>query len=242
VIARAWNRLGKGGRLIVAGNKNDGIGPLRRWLSQHVEIAGSFSKYHAVVFWADKTHDQPIDEVCLSRTVDGYEMAEGLFSASGPDNGSRLLVEHLNDRIRGKVADLGSGWGYLSGELLKRSNRVDVLDLYEADHEALEYSKKNVASGKQISVDYHWCDVTREFEKKPYDWVIMNPPFHTGRAADTGLGQRFIEVAASTLPRGGRLLLVANRNLPYERGLAANFRGVEKLAEQDGFKVIEAVR
>ena len=41
---------------------------------------------------------------------------------------------------------------------------------------------------------------------------------------------------------GGRFLLVANRHLPYERGLAAAFARVEVLADAEGYKVIEAVR
>ena len=80
----------------------------------------------------------------------------------------------------------------------------------------------------------------QSFRRNPYDWVIMNPPFHSGRAAEPALGQRFIEVASSTLPRGGRLLMVANRNLPYEQILEKTFRRVEKLSERDGFKVFEA--
>ena len=56
------------------------------------------------------------------------------------------------------------------------------------------------------------------------------------------LGKRFIEVAASTLPSGGRLLMVANRNLPYERTLNEKFRTTQLLAERDGFKVFEAAK
>ena len=49
------------------------------------------------------------------------------------------------------------------------------------------------------------------------------------------------KIAASTLVKGGRLLMVANRNLPYEQTLKDNFRSFEKLVEREGFKVFEAV-
>ena len=53
---------------------------------------------------------------------------------------------------------------------------------------------------------------------------------------------RFIAVAARAGGPGGRLLLVANRHLPYEATLAQAFSGQRVLAEAGGFKVIEATR
>jgi 16S rRNA (guanine1207-N2)-methyltransferase len=38
----------------------------------------------------------------------------------------------------------------------------------------------------------------------------------------------------------GRLLIVANRHLPYEATLMSRFREVRTLIVQEGFKVIEA--
>jgi 16S rRNA (guanine1207-N2)-methyltransferase len=130
----------------------------------------------------------------------------------------------------------------LSGELLKRSNRVNQLDLFEADRFALSMAQKGIGRFVSDNGSFNWIDVTTEFPKKPYNWVIMNPPFHSGRAATPALGQRFIEVAASTLIKGGKLLMVANQNLPYERTLEKQFRKFEKLDERDGFKIIEALK
>ena len=294
-ICRAWNATQHGGTLWIAGEKTSGITPLRKWAAIKTEITDSFSKFHSVVFRLKKSgNDWPVPN--LTRQIDEYEIAEGMFSSDGPDKGSRLLIEHFDDRIRGHVADIGAGWGYLSKEVLKRSNKVKTLDLFEADYASLEAAKLNLlgkapffplssvshsssssglsrgsnegayttdppldpldkpeddagigtkadeSGGIPTSFNFHWSDVTSEFPKKPYDWVIMNPPFHSGRATVPGLGQRFIEVAASTLPRGGRLLMVANNHLPYEIVLEKCFHRFETLTEHDGFKVIEAVR
>lgn len=246
-IATIWNQLEMGARLIISGDKAGGIGSIRKWFGKHTEIADSFSKHHAVVFWADKLNASdniPVSEI--TREVEGYRVQEGMFSSDGPDHGSKLLVEHFDHRIRGRIADFGAGWGYLSGELLNASDRVESIDLFEADKHALTFAVKNIQALNMLAsenISYKWCDVTTEFQKKPYDWVIMNPPFHSGgRAAEPELGKRFIEVASSTLPSGGRLLMVANKNLPYEKALEAKFRRFEKLGERDGFKVFEAVR
>lgn len=239
-IKRAWNNCATGSKLIIAGNKTGGIGSIRKWFSKLVSIDDSFSKFHAVVFWASKT-DDVLPTESLEKSIDGYHLADGMFSSDGPDKGSQLLVEHFDHRIKGEVADLGAGWGYLSGELLKRSDRVNSIYMFEADYHALEAARKNVTH-TDVETQFHWCDVTTEFKKKPYHWVIMNPPFHSNRAAEPELGRRFIQVAGSTLPSGGRLLMVANKNLPYEDTLQKVFKKFQTLEERDGFKVIEAVK
>ncbi len=241
-IATAWKRLEEGQRLIIAGDKTAGIGSIRKWFGRYCEIAESFSKFHSVVFWADKIADSEIEPRQIEKSINGYQLAEGMFSSNGPDTGSKLLAEHFDKRLGGPIADLGAGWGYLSNELLKRTGKTTELALYEADYASLEAAKGNVQAPDGQVVSYHWCDVTSEFKKKPYQWVIMNPPFHSGRTVEPELGLRFIEVAASTLPRGGRMLMVANRNLPYEKTIEKHFRKFEKREERDGYKVIEALR
>ena len=79
--------------------------------------------------------------------------------------------------------------------------------------------------------------------RSDYDFIVSNPPFHAHDRGDRPqLGQRFIEVAAQSLRHGGRLLLVANRHLPYEATLAQAFASHRVLAEGGGFKVIEGVK
>ena len=46
-------------------------------------------------------------------------MEAGIFSADHIDPGSALLAEHLPKNLRGRVADLGAGWGFLSRAALE---------------------------------------------------------------------------------------------------------------------------
>ena len=241
-LARIWNNLKQGEALVVTGDKSGGIGSIRKWFGKHFAPVESFSKYHAIVFWAVKQGEDKVPIPEIEHDADGFLVEDGMFSSEGPDAASKLLTEHFDNRIRGKVADLGAGWGYLSAQALKSSDRIEAIDLYEAHHRSQLAAVKNLESF-EVQKTFHWIDVTSEFPKKPYDWVIMNPPFHSGgRAAEPELGKRFIEVASSTLPSGGRLVMVANKNLPYEKTLEEKFRRYEKLAERDGFKVFEAVK
>lgn len=241
-LARVWNSLAIGQTLIVTGDKSGGISSIRKWFGQYSATIESFSKHHAIVFWAVRRGEDKIPVPEISRNVDGFCVADGMFSSEGPDQASKLLSEHFNNRLRGKIADLGAGWGYLSSKALKSSDRIEAIDLFEADYSSHLAAVENLEAFDQRKT-FHWIDITLEFPKKPYDWVIMNPPFHSGgRAAEPELGKRFIEVASSTLPSGGRLLMVANKNLPYEKTLEVKFRRYEKLTERDGFKVFEAVK
>ena len=94
----------------------------------------------------------------------------------------------------------------------------------------------------RANVAFHWHDVTQGLSTH-YDTIVMNPPFHAQSRADRpDLGRRFIEVAAQALRPRGRLVLVANRHLPYEAVLGERFAQVRVLEDTGGFKVLEAVR
>ena len=238
-IQRAASQVKAGGVILVCGEKATGIAAIRKWVGSRVEITDSLSKHHAVCFWFKNDV-----ETFAADAQEGH--ANGMFSASGPDKGSELLTRHFDNRIKGKVADFGAGWGYLSQALLEASERIDSLDLYEAEWLALETAKRELNQDGPVPIGFHWIDIQSEFRKKPFEWIVMNPPFHHGlhssRAPDAQLGRTFIQTAASSLVKGGKLLMVANRNLPYEETLTSAFRKVVKLADDGGYKVIEATK
>ncbi len=116
---------------------------------------------------------------------------------------------------------------------------VNRIDLYEADFDSLEQARANLA-GSRVDTRFFWHDVAAETIKDRYELVIMNPPFHEGHAAEPGLGQAFIRQAATVLKGGGRLLLVANRGLPYEPVLAGLFRESGEVCRNARYKVLWA--
>lgn len=225
--------------VVLDGAKTDGIDSLLKAIRRRVAVEGPVAKAHGKLFWfrpdpcAFDDWRAPAEQV-----VEGFHTAPGVFSADGIDPASRLLADALPAHVGRHVADFGAGWGYLSVRLLD-DPKLEALELVEADHVALDCARRNIADPR---ARFHWADATRWTPAQPLDAVVMNPPFHTSRAADPALGRAFVEAAARVLGPHGALWLVANRHLPYEATLADRFRDVAEIGGDNRFKVLRAAR
>jgi 16S rRNA (guanine1207-N2)-methyltransferase len=252
LLARAVARCATGGRVVACLPNNEGAKSGEADLARLAGPVSSESKHKCRVFWTAPL-DGPADADLMQQWLqadaprpiaDGrFVSRPGVFAWDRIDAASRLLAAHLPSDLSGHAADLGAGYGYLSSELLTRCPRITALDLYEAESRALELARTNLAAfAPRVELRFRWHDVTRGLEDR-YDTIVCNPPFHAQSRADRpDLGRRFIAVAAQALRPHGRLWMVANRHLPYEAELAAHFAQVRTVAQQDGFKVVEAVR
>lgn len=226
------------GPVVVDGQKTDGIDSLRREVAARVPVSEALAKAHGKVFtfaggadlsdWAARPH----------RTAEGFTTQPGVFSADGADRGSALLAAALPAKLKGRGVDLGAGWGYLAAAALAREG-VTHLDLVEAEADALTCARLNIIDSRAA---FHWADATRFRPDRLADWVICNPPFHLGRAADPGLGEAFLRAAARMLATDGTLWLVANRHLPYDRSLVSLFREVDDNGGDATFRLTRAAR
>ncbi|MGH1354745.1 MAG: class I SAM-dependent methyltransferase [Thalassovita sp.] len=224
--------------VIVDGQKTDGIESVLKELKKRENIAGTVSKAHGKLFWFATTSDYA-DWQAQPSTVAGFTTQPGVFSADGIDPASALLIQNLPAKLTGRIADLGAGWGYLSASVLADYPGVKELHLVEADTAALDCARLNVTDTR---AEFHWADATNWKSPVRLDTVIMNPPFHIGRAADPDLGRAFIATAAASLAPNGQLWLVANRQLPYEAALAALFTQVNEVGGDKRFKILHAQR
>jgi 16S rRNA (guanine1207-N2)-methyltransferase len=237
LIAQAVRLTRPGGLIAVDGDKTDGIESLAKELKRSFDDVQSYSKAHGKLVWFTRPADPPDLSVWEDVTFlypNGWTTHAASFSSDGPDTGSKLLAEVLAP-LKGRVADLGAGWGYLSGEILK-SDAVTSLQGIDADYHAVQCAKHNVQDARAA---FAWGDVLAE-DATGFDAVVTNPPFHTSRKPDPALGVAFIEKAADMLKPKGQLWMVANRNLPYEATLEARFRQVKTVTQNGGFKVIHA--
>ncbi len=245
MVARALAIVPEEAPVVVTGAKTDGIDAIMRQLGRVLPLEGSMSKAHGRVLRLRRPAQLPDAAreweaaAALQPNADGFLSAPGMFSHAHADPGSQRLAAHLEGRLTGRVAELGAGWGWLAAQALALNPAVESLDLHESDARALEAARRNVPDAR---ARFHWSDVTRLGAEPVCDWVITNPPFHRSREAEPALGAAFVAAAARVLRPAGRLMLVANRSLPYEAPLARAFREVTPLAEDATFKVILAGR
>ena len=228
------------GVVVIDGQKTDGADSILREMRARVTVKGPVSKAHGKMFWITApAADFFADWVAgPSQTEGGFWTAPGVFSADGVDLASALLEEALPEKLSGEVADLGAGWGYLSAHILSRP-KVQTLHLVEAGHMALECARRNVTDQR---ARFYWDDAVTWQPPHRMDAVVMNPPFHTGRAAEPRIGQAFVATAARILSGHGDLWMVANRHLPYEAELNKRFSFVEELGGDARFKLFHAAR
>ena len=83
----------------------------------------------------------------------------------------------FDGRLKGRVADLGAGWGWLALEALARCPAITAIDLYEADARALDAARANVADPR-AALPLGRRRRPRRAGRRPTTPSIANPPFH----------------------------------------------------------------
>ena len=248
LLARAVRATDDGGIVMAAASNLEGAKTVENDLKGLTGSVTALSKNKCRVFWsridADRLNEAQIDAwlgLDAPRPVaEGrFRSRPGLFAWDHIDAGSKLLVETLPPTLKGRAADLGAGFGYLSDAVLARYPQVTHLDAIEAESRAVDLLRQNLAAyGDRAAC--HWLDATGPLPGS-YDVIVSNPPFHVDRQDRHDIGQAFIRSAAGSLVPGGTLWMVANRHLPYEETLKAAFKNVETAARTDAFKVFRAV-
>ena len=243
-IALAFLITPKAGKIILTGEKKDGIEYAVKKLSAMIKPISVISKSHGKIGlfqrprYLPKTVRSWKKKGELQKNASGFFSSPGTFSETNIDKGSQLLVSHYSGKLHGNVIDLGAGWGYLSAEAIKNSPSIRLLTLIDCNLSALNSARLNITSSK---ARFFWLDLRTDIlALKNLDHVIMNPPFHIGRKVNFDLGLTFLGTAQKILRKGGILWMVFNRELPYEKSIASLFPNYDLLNETKNYKVIRA--
>ena len=164
----------------------------------------------------------------------------GVFSYDRLDEGTSFLLEHLEVPLQGRVLDFGCGCGVLglAASRLGAASVVLVDNSLAAVAAAQETLRRNAIANAQV-IASDGLEALRDWPAGSFDLILSNPPFHSGQAVDYHASETFLDEAWKLLAAGGRILLVANRFIRYEKRLAGR---VSILAANHKYHLIQTCK
>lgn len=163
------------------------------------------------------------------------ETAGGVFSPAHVDLGTQVLLREV-PTPRGRVADIGCGWGPLAiaAALMAPDAVVTAVDV---NQRALDLARRNAARagvGDRVS----FLTPSEVGEDERFDTIWSNPPIRVGKAALHDL----LTMWLARLAPAGEAWLVVQRNLGAD-SLAAWLTEsgwvVDRAASAKGFRVLK---
>jgi 16S rRNA (guanine1207-N2)-methyltransferase len=259
LIADAFRMLKVGGRCYVAGATNEGIktamgtldrlfggaGVLARDSAHRVVVATKRAESPASAAELDSPWLDPEQFNRLDATLRGHQLAlytrPGVFSWDHVDEATSILAEAMQVAPGESVLDLGCGAGALGvvAGMLSGTGRITMVD---ADAEAVRSATRSSEANGLRFFTAVTSDVAGAVLDQRFDVVVTNPPFHVGKSTDLDVPAQFIRDAWTVLEPGGRMYLVANRTLPYERLVKQRFGNIATVHDGPRFKVLTATR
>lgn len=249
LIAQIKARMQAGGEAWLVGPIRAGVRSLVPAIERGLgRIARSYSGRHSRLYLAEKMV-LPAGEKALSDWVEWHEVETaghrlmiaalpGVFSQGRLDPGTRLLLETLREPQSGRVLDFGCGCGVIGAALMKGWPAAAV-ELADSGAAAVASANLTLAANDLKGGRVRATDVFSELPDR-YDFIITNPPYHSGIETDWAVAEALARQAPEHLRRGGRLRLVTNQ-YPRWRRIAPRILGEPKiLARAGSFHVLEA--
>lgn len=177
-----------------------------------------------------------------SCTLRGYSMTfvtdAGVFSKSGVDYGSRVLIEALELDPKDRVLDVGCGYGPigLTAAKLASSGHVTMVDINER---AVELAKENAKVNKVANVTVIQSDLYEAVKQIRFNVILTNPPIRAGKA----VVHQIFEQGYERLEDGGSMWVVIQKKQGAPSAmekLDALFGNVEEVTKDKGYRIFRA--
>jgi len=251
VLAMAHDALAPGGTAFFVGENKAGVRSAADVFERRLgPIVFSDRARHCALFQArrapsaanhnlslqSREREYPLDVASASLRI---VTVPGVFGLGRLDAGTQLLIEHLPADIAGSVLDFGCGSGVIAAAVKLRAPGCAVT-LSDANTFALYAATRTFAVNGLAAERVVASDVFSHIEGT-FDLIISNPPFHQGIATNYEVVASFFAGCASRLRPGGRVIIVANNFLPYERQMAEALTPPKVVAQNDKYKVLSAV-
>lgn len=162
----------------------------------------------------------------------------GVFAWDRLDDGTAALVQTMEVQPGEAVLDLGCGTGLLALAAARRGARVTAVD---ADLRAVESARRTL-DANDAAAEVLISDCAQAVLDRCFDVVVCNPPFHQGVGVAYDVARQMVRDAAAVLRPGGRLHLVSNAFIRYEREMRGLFTEVQEMFNDRRFRVLRAIR
>lgn len=252
-IHSALLKLNPGGKLIIIGEKNDGIKSISKNISAHYDREGN-SKKHGNYYCVDFVKPESLtDERILQNplpsqnynqlrevTHNGHTFFSkpGVFGWNKIDQGSELLAQYILKNKHqfdssSSILDLGCGWGYLT--LITKEFDTEYRCATDNNVAAITAIQKNIES-ENMDVDIRLDDCGSQIDRR-FRLIMCNPPFHSGFGVDESLTKKFLKQTSRLLNKRGTALFVVNQFIPIERLGEKYFSKITLVEQSKGFKI-----
>lgn len=229
-----------------AGDKRSGIQPLMKRLPEWLQPAQKLAAANHCLLFASARNAQPHEPAPLqsyAKTVT-YELEQqqksfvtlpGVFSREHIDPATLLLLQHLNDLPKGRGLDFACGAGVIAKEIKPLATELMACDVSPI---AIAASQMTL-SAESIMADLRLADGIPENAGR-FDFIVSNPPFHTGQRTDYEIARQFIKDAQQHLNKQGVLRIVANRFLPWPEVIESVFGHCDTITDDGRYRVYHA--
>ena len=158
----------------------------------------------------------------------------GVFCRDGLDMGTRVLLDAL-PQARGRVLDLGCGWGAVGVVLGKKYPDAQIV-MTDINARATELAVRNLRANGVTNAQVTQGDGFENVEGK-FDLIALNPPIRTGKQAIYAM----FAACATRLNPGGELYIVIRKQQgaeSAEKYLQTVFAEVERVSREKGYWVL----
>jgi 16S rRNA G1207 methylase RsmC len=163
-----------------------------------------------------------------------FHTAPGVFSKDDIDNGTKLLINKSIIAEKGKILDLGCGYGAVGISLGKMFPELTVV-MSDVNKRAIKLAKMNSEANKLKNITIIESDGFEKIEGL-FDTILLNPPFHAGMKICKELINRSFE----HLKKGGTLQVVARHQKggkTIQKHMNEVFDNCEDIAKKGGFRI-----
>ena len=244
LINQASRVLKTGGRLIMSGEKQQGIKNYAKKagisLAGKAEIKKQGRDYLATITRGPQPavplDDSDYHQLRTTQHYGGIDIVSkpGQFGWNKLDSGSVLLAEQLKQLPIEKpdtILDLGCGYGFLS--LAAHQQWPDATITATDNNAAALVSCQQNFTQQSINGEVIAANCASDITKKQA-LILCNPPFHQGFSVESNLTGQFVSTAKRLCKPSGCALFVVNAFIPLER-IAKNHFQHQKLLFNNGY-------